>query len=397
MRCRICKSSKLTGVLSLGNQYLSEFRSDDTKPEKYPLDLVICKECNQVQLKHTAPQNLLYTDDYGYRSGINTTMVNHLKDLVFELIWVLDLKFGDTVIDIGSNDGTLLKWYPSGYHRVGFDLISKFSKDYIGTGIAYYAKSYNANAWGLKAKVITAISMFYDVDDPITLMQEMTKGLCKDGVIIIQQNYLLEMLKNNAFDNIVHEHICYHSVQSMQKIVEQCELEIFDVRVNDLNGGSFRTYICHKGSYPVSARVKQQISYELDYELDHLGAYEDFAKRVGVVAEELYSLLANIARREESCYIYGASTRGNTLLQYCGIDNRLIQKAVERNPEKFGKKIASVGIPIISEEQARKEHPSYFLVLPWFFREEIVRRESEYLKSGGKLIFPLPQVEVVNK
>ena len=399
MKCRVCKSSKLTDILSLGNQYLSEFRDDNTKPPQYPLDLVICSECNQVQLKETVPSELLYTDNYGYRSGVNTTMYNHLRDIVFDLVKDIDIKPTDAIIDIGSNDGTLLKWYPKMFkYLYGFDLVSKFASDYQGTGIEFVNKPFTRKNYGGKAKIITCISMFYDADDPITLLQDMAETLGKKGVIIIQQNYLLEMLKNNAFDNIVHEHLCYHILQSMEKIAKPFGLEIFNVKLNDLNGGSFRTYICHKGDYPISAKVKKQLDIELDYELDHIGAYTDFARRVKDIAEGLYKLLIDINREGKSVFVYGASTRGNTLLQYCSIDNKLIQKAVERNPEKYGKKIASVGIPIISEEQARKEHPAYMLVLPWhFFDIEMKIREKGYLNEGGKFIVPLPKVRIVTK
>lgn len=397
MKCRTCKSSKLTAVLSLGNQYLSEFRDDNIKPPQYPLNLVICNKCSQVQLDNTVPSDLLYTNNYGYRSGINNTMKRHLLSIVLELLDITTFKLNDIVVDIGSNDGTLLKAYPNWCKRIGYDLVPKFGKDYYSTSIEFHNEPFTARGLDKKAKIITAISMFYDLDDPISLIKDMAECLNSKGIIVVQQNYLLSMLQNNAFDNIVHEHLCYHGLLSMKRIIEPFDLQIFDVKVNDLNGGSFRVYICHKGDYAISKNVNKQLNIELDYELDHLGAYIDFANRVNKIAEDLYDLLTEIHRQEELVYIYGASTRGNTLLQYCGIDNRLCQKAVERNPEKFGKKIASVGIPIISEEQARKEHPSYMLVLPWFFKNEIVSREAEYLKSGGRLISPLPQVEVISK
>ncbi|MDD5387688.1 MAG: class I SAM-dependent methyltransferase [Sulfuricurvum sp.] len=326
-------------------------------------------------------------------------MKEHLENLVLELAHAIDFSKEQTVIDIGSNDGTLLKFYPNWFKRIGYDLVPKFRKDYNCTGISFINAPFNRNVIGLisKAKIITAISMFYDLDDPIPFVTSLSECLDSKGIIVIQQNYLLSMLQNNAFDNIVHEHLSYHSLLSMEKIFKPFNLDIFDIKVNDLNGGSFRTYICHKGDYKVSSRVDTVKRIELDYELDHEGAYIDFSNRVGKIRQDLYSLLSDIHRREELVYIYGASTRGNTLLQYAGIDNSLCQKAVERNPEKYGKKIASVGIPIISEAEARQEHPLYMLVLPWFFRKEVVKRESEYLKSGGKLIFPLPQVEIISK
>jgi hypothetical protein len=394
--CRVCNSSDLITVLSLGEQYLSEFRDDDKKPPRFPLDLVICNDCKQVQLKDTVPQNLLYTDNYGYRSGINTTMRNHLRDLVFDLLKFVPLEFGDLIIDIGSNDGTLLKWYPSHYTRLGYDLIPKFEKYYAETGIHYGAFQFEPKYLVRKAKIITAISMFYDLDNPVQFMQDMADGLDKDGAIVVQQNYLLSMLKCNGFDNILAEHLCYHSVSSMQKIVEQCGLEIFDVRVNDLNGGSFRTYISHKNvGYGISASVKEQLWLEKMYGIERLKCYEDFSKRIAKLKNETIKFINNAHDIGKRIVALAASTRGNTLLQYYGLDNKLIYAAVERNEEKIGKKIASCGIPIISEEQFMKDMPEYALSLSWYFRDELIHRYADYRKKGGKIIFPLPKFEII--
>jgi len=395
--CRICNSSDLTTVLSLGEQYLSEFRDDDKKPPKFPLDLIICNNCKQVQLYGTVPQNLLYTDNYGYRSGINATMRNHLRDLVFDLLKIVPLEFGDLVIDLGSNDATLLKWYPSHYTRIGYDLVPKFEAYYEGTGIKFAPFEFDPKYMSRKAKIITAISMFYDLNEPVSLMKSMADALESNGVIVIQQNYLLSMLKNNGFENILAEHLCYHSVNSMQKIVEQCGLEIFDVSVNDLNGGSFRTYISHKDAgYGISASVKEQLWFEKMYGLDKLKCYADFAKRISKLKETTMKFIHKARSDGKMIAALAASTRGNTLLQYYGLDNKLIYAAVERNPEKIGKKIASCGIPIISEEQFMQDMPDYALSLSWYFSAELKTRYAEYIKNSGKLIFPLPKFEVVS-
>jgi NDP-4-keto-2,6-dideoxyhexose 3-C-methyltransferase len=387
LNCRICKSTNLIDILSLGNQYLSEFRSDNKKPRQFPLDLVMCGECNQVQLKDTVPPALLYTDNYGYRSGVNSTMRNHLKDLVNELIELANPQRGDMVIDIGSNDSTLLRNYPDWITRVGYDLVPKFGRDYYGTGIRFINAPFTVDNCSKPAKVITAISMFYDLDKPMDLMRDMAQCLDKRGIIVIQQNYLVDMLRMNGFDNIVSEHLTYNSVHSMERMVKPFGLSIFDVKVNDLNGGSFRTYICKEGDYRISKNVKTWLAEEKMQKIDDLKTYRAFANRIEGIRAELVGFIQTEKDAGKRTYIYGASTRGNTLLQYFKLDNILIDKAVERNPEKYGKFISSVGIPIISEEQARKEKPDYMLVLPWFFAQEFKNREVEYLKNGGALIF----------
>jgi NDP-4-keto-2,6-dideoxyhexose 3-C-methyltransferase len=395
-KCRVCKSENLINILSLGNQYLSEFRDDDKKPPRFPLDLVICNECKQVQLKETVPQSLLYTDNYGYRSGINDTMRKHLRNLVCDLESRMydNLKLGDRVADIGSNDGTLLKYYSPFLRRYGFDLVSKFKNDYQDTGIFFLNEAFG-QIHMVKYKIITAISMFYDLDDPVSFMKDLEANLDKKGILVVQQNYLLSMLQINGFDNILHEHVTYNSVASMQKICDRVGLQIFDVQVNDLNGGSFRTYICHKGDYKVKKSVQRQLDYEKGYGLESMECYEDFAKRVDRARDEINGFLEMQEEAGKVTYICGASTRGNTLLQSCLIVPALCPKAIERNPEKYGKKIASVGIPIVSEEDGLSYKPDYLLVLPFFFKAELTRRYAKYIKSGGKLVFPLPKLEIV--
>jgi hypothetical protein len=239
--------------------------------------------------------------------------------------------------------------------------------------------------------------MFYDLDDPNTFISDLKEILDKNGILIIQQNYLVGMLLQNAFDNIVHEHREYYSLLSLEKLLDRHGYEIFDVELHDLNGGSFRTYICHQGARKIASSVIKLRESEKELGLQDKGIYQQFAGRIHELKEELYGFIASEVKKGKTIYVYGASTRGNTLLQYCGLDNTLIRKAVERNEEKWGKKIASVGIPIIPEEQARKEKPDYMLVLPWFFKEEFVKREAEYIEQGGKLLFPMPKMEIVGK
>lgn len=399
--CRSCKSKNLSDVISLGKSYLSDFVKDNSKPPRYPLSLVMCKNCSLLQLKHTTPSALLYTEHYGYRSGINQTMNDELKDIVKKTLDKFEGSEGKLIVlDIGANDGTLLKNYPKRFERIGVEPIKKLAKECKANADIVINDFFNYEAFEKKvgpkkANIISAISCFYDMEDPNAFVSDITKILEKDGIFVIQQNYLVKMLTQNAFDNIVHEHLEYYSLLSLQNLLKRHKLEVFDLELRELNGGSFRTYIGYEHERPISTKVYEQIELEKLIGLQRKKIYTDFAKRIRQNKKEVYVFIKNEVNNGKKIYVYGASTRGNTLLQYFDLDNKLIQKAVERNPEKWGTKIASVGIPIISEEQARMEKPDYMLVLPWFFKDEFLRREKEYLKSGGHFIFPLPKMEVI--
>lgn len=400
-KCRVCGSDNLTNLISLGDQYLSDFRDDDKKPAQYPLDLLLCHNCFLVQLRHNAPQSLLYSEHYGYKSGINQTMRDHLKEIATKSLKKLENSDGKIVcVDIGANDGTLLKNYPKEILKIGVEPVQKLAEeckkyaDIVINDFFNYA-SFKKQAGAKKADIVTIISCFYDMEEPNEFISDVVKILKKDGIVVIQQNYVKLMLEQNAFDNIVHEHLEYYSLLSLQNLLARHGLEVFDVEVNDLNGGSFRTYIARKGSRPIAKSVKEMEKAESKVGFDSEKIYKDFVKKVKKEAEQLYAFIKQEVAKGKKVYLYGASTRGNTLLQFAGLDNALISAAVERNPEKWGKKIASVSIPIISEEQARKEKPDYMLVLPWFFKEEFLKREKKYLENGGHFIFPLPKFEIV--
>jgi SAM-dependent methyltransferase len=303
-------------------------------------------------------------------------------------------------IDIGANDGTLLKNYPKKIYRVSVEPIKKLAKEskkysdiVVNDFFSYEAISKRKK--NLKADIITIISCFYDMEEPNRFIQDVVKILKENGIVIIQQNYLVSMLEQNAFDNIVHEHLEYYSLLSLNNLLSKHGLEVFDLELRSLNGGSFRTYIALKGKRKISKAVKDLIKKEKKLNLDKKKIYNDFAKRIIDNKNVLLNYIKTEVKKGKSIYLYGASTRGNTLLQFLKLNNKLIKYAVERNPEKWGKRISSVGIPIISEEQARKDKPDYMLILPWFFKKEFLKREKAYLKSGGHFIFPLPKFEVI--
>jgi NDP-4-keto-2,6-dideoxyhexose 3-C-methyltransferase len=398
--CRSCQSKNLINILNLGKQYLSDFTREKKKPKSFPLNLVLCKKCFLCQLDYTTAQKYLYTKRYGYKSGINQTMRDELKDIVNKSIEKVNKTKNIVAVDIGSNDGTLLSNYPKKIYRIGVEPITKFAKEskkHANTVVNdfFTLKAFEKKEKNKKADIITIISCFYDMEEPNKFISEVKKIMNEDSVCVIQQNYLAEMIKNRAFDNIVHEHLEYYSLLSLENLLSRHGLEVFDVEIRELNGGSFRTYISFKGTRKISKSVKKLQLQEKRLRLNEKTTYVRFGKEINKNKVTLVKLIKNLNKKGKKIYLYGASTRGNTLLQYYGFDYKLIKKAVERNPEKWGKYISSVLIPIISEEKARLEKPDYMLVLPWFFKEEFLQRENEYLKNGGHFIFPLPKIEVI--
>lgn len=399
-KCRSCSSSNLTEIMSLGKQYLSDFSSANKKVIKSSLALVLCDDCSLLQLKHTVPAELLYTERYGYKSGINNTMKRELKEIANKSLSRLGKKKNITVVDIGANDGTLLDNYSGEIFKIGIEPISKFAKECSRRANVVINDFFNYSSFfkklkSKKADIVTVISCFYDMEQPNEVISDIKKILHKDGIIVIQQNYLVGMLKQNAFDNVVHEHLEYYSLLSLENLLSKHGLDVFDVEESGINGGSFRTYIARNGQRIISKAVKDMREAERKLDLENIKIYKKFAERVSLNGENLHKLILKLSKNNKKIFVYGASTRGNTLLQYTRLNSNLIKVAVERNPEKWGKKISSVGIPIISEEQARREKPDYMLVLPWFFKKEFLQREKKYLKSGGHFIFPLPKLEII--
>lgn len=404
-KCRSCSLDKLESVIDLGNQMLSDFRADDKKPNAYPLHMVRCLDCNFCQLTDTAPFDEMYTENYGFKSGTNEVIRADLKDIAEQGMSYALENWSDPileppldVLDIASNDGTLLSNYPKNFYRVGVDPITKLCKEAEAKADLIINEFFPPkDPIPMKFDIITAISCFYDVEDPANFLGEMVKLMKDNGVLIIQQNYLLATLQNNAYDNICHEHIGYHTLMSMEHLFERFGLECVDVSTSMVNGGVLRTVCQKKGVGTPTKAVQAQRDIETAYGLDTDTPYRRFANNVKSTAHELKDLIESINASGKKCYIYGASTRGGTIWQYVGLDVKDLPYAVERNSEKVGKKIAAIGVPIISEEQARLDKPDYMLVSIWFFKNSVVDREKEYLENGGRLIIPLPTLEVICK
>lgn len=406
-KCRVCKNSRLENIISLGTQPLINFLdSPDQQIYWAPLDLVLCSEdsggCGLVQLKHTVPREMLYRQ-FWYKSGINQTMKDALADVVTKVEKMIVLKNNDIVVDIGSNDSTLLRSYSKKLTLVGFEPARNLYEE-AKEGISkIFNDFFNSNDFKeyfgpkKKAKVVTAISMFYDLDEPGKFIQDVVEILDENGIFVIQMNYLVTMLENNAFDNIVHEHLVYYSLSALEYLLNKYNLEVFGVELNELNGGSIRTYIKHKNckKYLISENVNKL--REKETELHNKNTYKKFADLILHLKNKTTDFIKNQVQNGKKILVYGASTRGTTLLNYYNLNNGLIKAAVDRNPAKWGKIIVGTDIPIISEEEGRREKPDYFFVLPWYFIEEFVKREKEFLKNYGKFIVPLPDFRIIEK
>lgn len=407
--CRSCGGRNLKPVLTLGRPYVSNF-VDGSSPKggRVPLELVLCDAetggCGLLQLKHTVSPERMYRQ-YWYHSGMNPMMQEALAEITEEIESRVPLQKGDLVLDIGCNDGTLLRSYRTpGLILAGFEpakniiVRAREGTHQIINNFFNYGALRRISP-GRRAKVITSIAMFYDLDDPNRFVSDLVRCLDSDGIWVIQMNYLSSMLEQNSLDNICHEHLEYYSLTSLLPLLRRHGLGVLDVTLNTVNGGSFRATIGRKGnpfgSQSGKGRVARLLEAESRIGLHTMETYRAFAKRTASIKERLRRLIQKESTRGKKIYAYGASTKGNTLLQYCGLDSGWIAKAVDKNRDKWGRKTIGTNIPIISEEQARKERPDYFLILPWHFLKEFKKREKEYLKSGGKFIVPLPEVRVV--
>jgi len=400
-KCRICASTKLSDVLSLSDQTLTGVfvKPTDPDPATVPLGLMICEDCRFVQLNNTVSKDEMYRAYY-YRSGTNRTMTEHLGGVVADAKSRRDLKAGDIIIDIGCNDGTLLKQYDvDGLIRIGFDpsdAILNIKDPTIRTVNNYFnAKEAEPHLKDKKAKVITSISMFYDLDEPGKFVEDIKACLEPDGLWIVEMNYTGDMLESLGYDMISHEHVAYYTLRTFERLVNPLGLNVNDVTFNTINGGSIRIFVsAGKDETPA---VQATRDAEDASKLDSVETYHEVARRIETFKTKLVKLLNDIRDRGEKCAIYGASTRGNTILQHCGIDRTLCYAAADRLPLKWGLETSGSRIPIRSEEEVRKDNPAYMLVLPYYFLEEFVEREADYLNGGGKFIVPLPELRILSK
>jgi hypothetical protein len=411
--CRICASKALTPVLSLGDQYIAgAFADPKGMPpvqRRIPLDLVRCdpsqdqNACGLVQLRHSVPPNILYRS-YWYRSGINQTMRDNLAGIAHQAEGMVELQPGDLVIDIGCNDGTLLKSYKSpGLRLLGFDPATNIVEYARAQGIPVVNDFFSAANLRTvyadeKPKVITSIAMFYDLENPHSFVQDIKSILHERGIWILELSYLPTMLEMNSFDTICHEHLEYYGLAPMERLLAEHDLQVIDVTLNDMNGGSFRVVAGHAGKVRPTdegrARVQDLRLKEFELALDSDVPFAVFRQKITKIKKDLQAFLKKAKKEGKLVHGYGASTKGNTILQYCDVTPDLVPAVADRNKDKWGSQTIGTNIPIISEEESRKQKPAYYLVLPWHFITEMKKRESEFLKRGGKFVLPMPEVRL---
>lgn len=403
-KCRICASTEFNTVLSLGTQSLTGVfpKTPTEQITSGPLDLVWCTSCGLLQMKQSYSLEEMYGDNYGYRSGLNNSMVRHLEQKIRVLEQVVTLGENDLVIDIGSNDATALRAYSGKHRKVGIDPTgTKFQEFYVD-GISLIPDFFSAEKFEQsfpheKASIITSIAMFYDLENPVSFVTDIEKILDDEGIWHFEQSYMPSMLRTNAYDTICHEHLEFYSLNVVKNLLEQCGLRIIDVQMNAINGGSFAVTACKKdASYKSNDPIiNWMLGQEKDMALDTIQPYQDFKEKVFRHRKNLLELIEALVLDGKKIYGYGASTKGNVLLQFCGLTSAHIPYIAEVNEDKFGSYTPGTNIPIISEAEARDMKPDYFFVLPWHFKNGILEREKDFIARGGKFIFPLPEIEII--
>lgn len=410
--CRVCGSSSLKKVIDLGPQYLqgSFVKPGKEMPSNRKIDctLVRCNPeedenaCGLLQMEHSVPPEILYAA-YWYRSGTNNTMRNHLKSIVESVVDIINKKDA-SVLDIGCNDGTLLSYYPKSFIKYGCDPsdVAQEVKEATVVQDIFPSEELFKLLEGKKLDIITSIAMFYDLENPVDFVKGIKRFLSANGVWVFEMSYMPRMLELDSYDTICHEHLEFYSLAVLEKIVALGGMKIFKISFNEINGGSIRCYATHKENssqdVPENYKLINEIRHkEFDLELDTDKPYSSFQQRIEKLKIELHSLLVKFKKEGKKVHIYGASTKGNTILQWCNIDHTLVDYAAERNPDKFGARTLGTDIPIISEEESRAMNPDYYLVLPWHFKAEFIEREKEALEKGTGFIFPVPVIDIYKK
>ncbi|MDA2936265.1 class I SAM-dependent methyltransferase [Patescibacteria group bacterium AH-259-L05] len=413
IQCRICGSYALTEVLSLGEQFISQGFVESNKDSKLsktkvPLTLVLCDKsknpqgCGLLQLKETTHPDNLYRN-YFYRSGTNATMRADLSDVVDDVMQRVGVSRGDYVVDIGSSDGTMISYFPSYLRRIGVEPAKNIAWDHLDPSIQmvndYFSKNALRQVVGDRpVKIFTSCAMFYDLDDPHTFVAEVKSMLAPKGIWCIQLSYLALMLKNMNFYDICHEHLEYYSLATLNYLMQRHNLTIFDAATNAVNGGSLRVFITHSENKKIqTSNIKKLLKEETKMKLFDAQTYKSFHNKIIDLADCVKEYILNEIKKGGLVIGLGASTKGNVLLQFFGINNKILPYISDINPEKISLRTLGTDIKIISDEQASKLSPMCKLVLPWYFKDEIVKREKEYISQGGKLLFPMPYPHLITK
>ena len=400
--------------MNLGELFMSDFTKENETPRggRHELKLVLDENIGAPRLENPPPIGEMF-GKYWYRSGINNTMTKELGDVVDSVLKIKKLNENDLWLDIACNDGTLLKQVPSNLIRIGVDPADNSYKEesekHSNLIIQdYFSKNvYRDSKFGATdAKVVTCVAMFYDIEEPKKFLKDVHGIIDRDGVFVLQMSYTPLMIKQLAFDNICHEHVWYYSLFNIKKLLEECGFTVFNCELNDVNGGSFRVYSTTNESNITTIgtqqfrdvsnyRVNSILSYEKTLNLNDISTWGDFFNEVESLKMKTVNFIKEAKNNGKKVWAYGASTKGNTLLQYFGLDSTMIDGIADRSSLKWGLKTVGTNIPIYSEDIMRKEKPDYLLILPWHFINEFIDREKDYLLGGGKFIIPCPKFEII--
>ncbi len=406
--CRICGNTDLKQVLDLGEQYLSSSfvksndEVDETSKTRVPLTVLLCGVCGLVQLKETVDRDLMYRS-YFYRSGVNPMMRDALADVTRDIKAHANLKEGDSVLDIGCNDATMLTYFPITMRRIGMDPAQNINRHALDSSITviedyFSAEKASAANDGKLFKVVSSVAMFYDLDDPNAFVAEVKSVLAPGGTWCVQLSYLATTVQTMNFYDICHEHLLYYSLRTLKFLMEKHGLKIIDASLNDVNGGSLRFFAVHADDPRAASPALREIEKtEESLGLAEPATYERFNASIQNLKRITIDFIASEKKAGGLVVGLGASTKGNVLLQYFGITKENLPVISDRYAEKVGLRTLGTDIRVVSEEEARDMKPSAMLVLIWFFKEELLKRERQYLEDGGKLFFPMPYPHVVTK
>ena len=405
-KCRICSNNSVNEILKLEPQYIATTFVTDNEDNpmakiKIPLTLILCKKCGLVQLKETVRPDLLYKN-YFYRTAINETMKRDLQDVVNYAVENVKTESNDVVVDIGANDCTMVSMYPDHLKRFGIEPATNIDWSNVSESITvvndYFSKDIVLKATNYKkAKIISATAMFYDFDDPNVVTKDIKDILHEDGVCVIQVSYLLDTIRDMNFYDVVHEHLEYYSLKSINYLMERNGLKVIDATTNFVNGGSLRVLVTHKDSRrSKSKRYQEILDEEEKWNLEELDTYVQYEHKIKDIIKKSRKFIVNEIENGGTVIGLGASTKGNVLLQICRIGKDLLPYISDRNKEKVGLRTLGTDIEIISEENARKINPSAMLVIPWNFKEEILSREQNFIRNGGKMLFLMPKTYIVD-
>ena len=405
-KCRICSNNSVNEILKLEPQYIATTFVTDNENNpmakiKIPLTLILCKKCGLVQLKETVRPDLLYKN-YFYRTAINDTMKRDLQDVVNYAVENVKTESNDIVVDIGANDCTMVSMYPDHLKRFGIEPATNIDWSNVSKSITvvndYFSKDIVLKATNYKkAKIISATAMFYDFDDPNVVTKDIKDILHENGVCVIQVSYLLDTIRDMNFYDVVHEHLEYYSLKSINYLMERNGLKVIDATTNFVNGGSLRVLVTHEDSRrPKSKRYQEILDEEEKWNLEELDTYVKYEQKIKDIIKKSREFIVNEIENGGTVIGLGASTKGNVLLQICRIGKDLLPYISDRNKEKVGLHTLGTDIEIISEEKARKINPSAMLVIPWNFKEEILSREQNFIQNGGKMLFLMPKPYIVD-